>query len=77
MIVACQAKKWGNSLGLIISEDVAREEGIRAGDEIVVEIKKKKKSKTILEELAGSLPFKKPVRQLIRESREGMESRHS
>ena len=76
MIVACQAKKWGNSLGLIIPEDVAREEGIRAGDEIVVEIKKKK-SKTILEELAGSLPFKKPVRQFIRESREGVESRHS
>ena len=48
MIVACQAKKRGNSLGLIISEDVAREEGIRAGDEIVVEIKKQK-SKTILE----------------------------
>ena len=76
MIVACQAKKRGNSLGVIISRDVAREEGIRAGDEIVVEIKKQK-SKTILEELAGSLPFKKPVRQLIGESREGVESKHS
>ena len=76
MIVACKAKKWRNSLALIISEDVAREEGIRAGDEIVVEIKKQK-SKTILEELAGSLPFKKPVTQLIRESGEGIESRRS
>ena len=75
-MIVCQAKQWGNSIGIVISSEVVREEGIRVGDEIVVDIKKKRKSKTILEELAGSLSFKKPAKQLLKESREGMESKY-
>ena len=66
----------GGSIGLIIPKDVAREKGINAEDEVLVDIKKKNKKKTVLEELSGALPFKKSTEQILRESRKEMESKY-
>jgi antitoxin component of MazEF toxin-antitoxin module len=38
--VKVKAKQWGNSLGFIIPNDVVREQKIREGDELEVELQK-------------------------------------
>ncbi|HEV8361662.1 MAG TPA: AbrB/MazE/SpoVT family DNA-binding domain-containing protein [Candidatus Thermoplasmatota archaeon] len=37
-LVPVKLRRWGNSLAAIIPADVAREEGLREGDEIVLDI---------------------------------------
>ncbi|MBI3412658.1 MAG: AbrB/MazE/SpoVT family DNA-binding domain-containing protein [Candidatus Aenigmarchaeota archaeon] len=44
-------KKWGSSLGVIIPSGLARQERIQEGDEVIIEIKKKK----TIRELFGSM----------------------
>ena len=46
-MIACKTKQWGNSIGLIIPKDVAKEKGINAEDEVLVDIKKKNKEKNL------------------------------
>ncbi len=74
-MIACRTKQWGNSIGIIIPKEVADEKGIRAEEDVLVEVEKKSK-KTVLEELSGALPFKKPTEQILKESRKGMESKY-
>ena len=75
-MMACKTKQWGNSIGIIIPKAVAREKGIKPEDEVLVDIEKKSTEKTVLEELFGALPFKKPTEQLIKESGKGLESKY-
>ncbi len=45
------AKKWGSSIGVVIPRGLARQENIREGDEVIIDIKKKN---TIME-IFGSI----------------------
>ena len=75
-MIAVKTKQWGNSIGIIIPKKVAKEKSIKAEDVVLVEIEKKSKQKTVLQELSGALPFKKPTEQLLRESRKELESKY-
>ncbi len=74
-MIAVKTKHWGNSIGIVIPKAVAEEKGIGPDEEVLVEVEKKSK-KTVLEELSGALPFKKPTEQLLRESRKALESKY-
>ncbi|MBI2580779.1 AbrB/MazE/SpoVT family DNA-binding domain-containing protein [Candidatus Woesearchaeota archaeon] len=74
-MIAVKTKQWGNSIGIVIPKAVAEEKGIGPDEEVLVEVEKKSK-KTVLEELSGALPFKKPTEQLLRESRKALESKY-
>lgn len=67
------AKKWGNSIGVIIPKEVVEKEGIKPEQQLEINVKGKK---TVLEELFGALPFKKPTEQLLKESRKELESKY-
>lgn len=45
-------KSWGNSLGVVVPRDLVKAEGLHAGEEVLIEIKKKQS----LGELFGTLP---------------------
>lgn len=64
------AKKWGNSLGVIIPKKVADELGLSDGAHILATFKKPKK--TVLEELAESgLTFDEPIEKMLADTRKG------
>ena len=75
-MIALKTKQWGNSIGIIIPKEVAMEKGIKAEEDVLVEIEKKSPQKTVLQELFGALPFKKSTEQLIRESRRELDSKY-
>ena len=75
MIVG-KTKQWGNSVGIIIPKDVAKEKGIRAEDEVLFEIEKKNKKQTVLQDLAGTLKAKKSTEQILKEVRKDLESKY-
>ncbi len=74
-MIVCRTKQWGNSVGIIIPKEVAKEKGIGVDEEVLVDIEKKSK-KTVLQELSGALSFKKPTEQILKESRKEMESKY-
>lgn len=39
--IECTAKKWGNSLGIIIPQEIVKEENLMENEKIMIEIKKK------------------------------------
>ncbi len=61
-------KKWGNSIGLVVPADVVRREGIRPGDAVEIEVRKRIPS---LEELAGTVQLKHNLRNLLGEMERG------
>ena len=46
-----KAKRWGSSLGIVIPREAVVEEKIHEGDEVIIEIRKKK----TIKELFGSI----------------------
>jgi len=42
MEVLCRARKWGNSLGITLPKDFVIKEKIKNGEEIIVDIRKKR-----------------------------------
>jgi bifunctional DNA-binding transcriptional regulator/antitoxin component of YhaV-PrlF toxin-antitoxin module len=40
VITQSEVKRWGNSIGIIIPKEIAKAEGISAGDRISIEITK-------------------------------------
>lgn len=75
-MITCRTKQWGNSVGIIIPKEVAKEKGIGVDEEVVVDIEKKSK-KTVLQELFGALSFHgKPTEELIKESRKELDSKY-
>ncbi len=52
MEVVCKPRRWGNSLGITIPKEIIEKEKIKEGEEITVDIKKKKLS---LSEFFGKL----------------------
>ena len=75
-MIALKTKQWGNSIGIIIPKEVAMEKGIKAEEDVLVEIEKKSPQKTVLQELFGTLKTKKSTEQLLKESRKELESKY-
>jgi antitoxin component of MazEF toxin-antitoxin module len=61
-----KVRKWGNSMGMLLSKKDLSDLSIRENDEVDVIIAKKS---NVLMDMAGKLPFKKPTAQLLREAR--------
>lgn len=75
-MIAVKTKQWGNSIGLIIPKEVAKEKGIGADEEVLIDIEKKSK-KSVLQELSGALSFHgKSTEQIMKESRKALESKY-
>ena len=54
MAIQARLRKWGNSIGIVIPNDVLRSQSLKEGEEVIVEIERKKSMK----ELFGSLKIK-------------------
>ena len=63
-----KAKKWGNSIGLVIPAEVVKTEKIRPGDAIELVIRKRVPR---LEEMGGTVKLRHKLRDLLREMEEG------
>jgi antitoxin component of MazEF toxin-antitoxin module len=66
--VITRAKKWGNSLGLIVPAEIARRQNIRDGDYLEVEIRRRIPRP---DELSGTWTFRRSLSDLMREMKEG------
>jgi predicted DNA-binding antitoxin AbrB/MazE fold protein len=51
MAVEARIKRWGNSFGIVIPAEEMKEQGFKEGEEVIVDIRKKK----TMGELFGSL----------------------
>ena len=63
-----KAKKWGNSIGLVIPAEIVRREKIRPGDTVDIILRRRVPS---LEELGGSVKLRHSLRDLLRGMEEG------
>ena len=58
-------RKWGNSLGVVVPQNIIESENAQEGDEVVVLFSKEKNN--VLREMFGTFKFKKPTEELIKE----------
>ncbi len=61
------ARKWGNSIGLVIPRDIVKKENIRPGKRIDILIPNKS---SVLKETFGTMKFKKTSQQIKDKLRE-------
>jgi antitoxin component of MazEF toxin-antitoxin module len=66
--VLTKAKKWGNSVGLVIPAEIVRAEKIRPGDSVEVAVRRRVPR---LEELGGTVKLRRGLENLLREMEEG------
>ncbi len=66
--VLAKAKKWGNSIGLVIPAYVVKKERIRPGDTVEVVVRRRVPR---LEELGGTVKLHHNLEDLLREMEEG------
>lgn len=62
------AKRWGNSIGLVIPAEVVKREGIRPGDAVDVVVRRRIPSP---EELGGTVKLRHDLGELLRAMEEG------
>ena len=53
------AKKWGSSIGIILPKEIVEKQGIKAGDEIVVNVFRIGNLKDVFGKLKTSMPGQK------------------
>ena len=63
-----KAKKWGNSIGLVIPSDLVKKEGIHPGGTVEVVVRRRLPR---LEELGGTVKLRHNLEDLLREMEEG------
>lgn len=63
--VKAKVREWGRSLGIVLPKNVAEEETIRKDDTVTLLLVKKSNA---LEETFGTLRFKKPTTEMLKES---------
>jgi antitoxin component of MazEF toxin-antitoxin module len=71
-VFSLKLKQWGNSLGTIIPKQTADELGLKPGEEILVEVRKKR---SVLREFFGALPRTGNAADILREQRKEWESK--
>ena len=64
-------KKWGNSIGVIIPSEVIKKQEIKEGQEIIITMVSKKKTK--VKNVFGKLKFKKDTQEILDEIDEDLE----
>jgi antitoxin component of MazEF toxin-antitoxin module len=67
--IKTKARKWGDSIAVIIPKFIVESQGISPQDDIMVSVQKEDN----LEEIFGKFKTKKTAQQLKDESREGWE----
>ena len=72
MAITVFAKKWGNSIGIIIPNAIVEKEGIKPEQPVNIEIKTMKNP---LKELFGTLKTSKPTQQIKNELRKELWSK--
>ena len=72
MAVEIKTKKWGNSVGIIIPNEIVEKLNIKPEEKVVVEIEK---SGNVLMELFGTMKSGKTARQIVNEARRELESK--
>ena len=69
-IIIGKAKKWGNSIGIIVPRDIIIKEQIKPNDTILIEIKKELKVKDLME-IAKKVKQKKfDTEKIMKESKD-------
>ena len=66
-------KRWGNSLGVVIPKRAVEELNLKPHEDLVIEIKK---TNNVLKELFGTLRWKKPIGDVLREARKELQSKY-
>ncbi len=70
MELIVKPRQWGNSLGITLPKKVIEQEKISIGDELVIEVKKRKNVDE-LRKLFGTLKVAKSTQQIKDEMRKG------
>jgi len=63
--IKTRLRRWGNSLGVVVPQQVIEKEKSKEGDEVVILFKKN--DDNILKEIFGTFKFKKSVEQIMKE----------
>ena len=63
-------KRWGNSIGITIPNEIIEKEGITLKDDLIVDIRKKDKSANI-KSLFGKFKFKEGTQKIKDEMKKG------
>ena len=58
-----KARKWGNSLGVVIPLNIIQKENLKENSEVTLKIVKK----SPFEGLFGTVKFKRPVKEIVKE----------
>jgi bifunctional DNA-binding transcriptional regulator/antitoxin component of YhaV-PrlF toxin-antitoxin module len=72
-MIKAETKKWGNSIGIVIPKSVVEELNLKPHEEVQIDIKR---SGNALKGLFGTLQWKKPIREVLREARKELESKY-
>ena len=72
MVTEAKIRTWGNSLGIVIPQDLVNELGITAGEEIILDVQKKG---TVLKELFGAIPLKRKTKNILIDVRKELEGK--
>ena len=67
-MITGKIRKWGNSMGLLLSKKALHEFGLKENEDVELEVHRKVNP---LQELQGALKFTKSTKQLLKEAREG------
>ncbi|MBI2598523.1 MAG: hypothetical protein HYW50_04980 [Candidatus Diapherotrites archaeon] len=62
--VEAKLKKWGSSVGVLLSKPDIEKEKLKIGENVVLRVSKKS---NVLRETFGSLKFRKPTEKLLKE----------
>ena len=57
-------KKWGNSMGLLLTKEAVAKENLKEGDKVKALVTKKKNP---LEETFGIMTFSRPIAKILKE----------
>lgn len=69
MAIAVKTKSWGNSIGVVIPNEIVKNLKINPDEEIMIEVLKRDNS---LKEIFGSLKFKRSSGEILKEVRKEM-----
>ena len=72
--IKTRLRKWGNSLGIVVPKNTVKDSHLEEGEEVTALLVKEDKKINILKEMFGSLKFKKPIAQIMREIDEELDS---
>jgi len=65
MQIKTRLRRWGNSLGVVVPQQVIEQEKTKEGDEVILLFKKQ--DDNLLKEMFGTHKFSKPTDELLKE----------